>query len=384
VAALEALLAVRELAEERVEIELLAPQPEFSYRPLAVAEPFGLGEQTRFDLAEIAADAGAVLRPGALASVDPQRHRAVTDAGKEVDYDILVVACGAQRREALPGAITFAGVAGRQRMEQLLADMEQGSVSEVVFALPGGCGWPFPLYELALLTAAHIYARQIAAGLTVVTPESAPLEIFGTVVSDAVRALLAARGIGLLTGSYPDAVQEGELKLHPAGRVVAERVVTLPRVVGPAFEGLPSDARGFIPVDRFGQVDDVEDVYAAGDVTAMPIKQGGLAAQQADVVAECIAERAGAPVEPSAFQPILRGLLLTGGEPRYLRADVAGDDVEGSTIDDHALWWPPGKIAGRRLAPYLAELAGFEPHPPPPAHREAEEVELEIESGIEP
>ena len=40
VAALEAALAMRALAEDRVSVELLAPEPQFWYRPLAVAEPF--------------------------------------------------------------------------------------------------------------------------------------------------------------------------------------------------------------------------------------------------------------------------------------------------------------------------------------------------------
>jgi hypothetical protein len=41
VAALEAMIALRNLAEERVAIKLVTPTPEWSYRPLAVAEPFG-------------------------------------------------------------------------------------------------------------------------------------------------------------------------------------------------------------------------------------------------------------------------------------------------------------------------------------------------------
>ena len=62
VAALEAMIALRRLAEERVAIELVAPTPEWSYRPLAVAEPFGLGEATIYDLVRIARDHGAAMQ----------------------------------------------------------------------------------------------------------------------------------------------------------------------------------------------------------------------------------------------------------------------------------------------------------------------------------
>jgi hypothetical protein len=95
-------------------------------------------------------------------------------------------------------------------------------------------------------------------------------------------------------------------------------------------------------------------VYAAGGATNSPIKQGGVASQQADAAAEAIAARAAADVDPQPFRPVLRGLLLTGSTPRYMRAEVSGGRGEDWRVSDHALWWPPSKIAGKRLAPYLA------------------------------
>ena len=74
VAALELMLALRALAEERVEIDLLSAEQEFVYRPLAVAEPFDVGKAHRFDLASIAHDRGARVRLGALAGVDAERR----------------------------------------------------------------------------------------------------------------------------------------------------------------------------------------------------------------------------------------------------------------------------------------------------------------------
>ena len=85
--------------------------------------------------------------------------------------------------------------------------------------------------------------------------------------------------------------------------------------------GSSRDAQGFLPTDPFGQVDGEIDVWAAGDATSFPLKQGGIAAQQADAAAESIAARAGAELEPSPFRPVLRGLLLTGMSPRFLRAE---------------------------------------------------------------
>jgi sulfide:quinone oxidoreductase len=107
----------------------------------------------------------------------------------------------------------------------------------------------------------------------------------------------------------------------------------------------------------------VDDVFAAGDATDFPVKQGGLAAQQADAAAEMIAAAAGASVVPRPFEPILRGLLLTGDTPRFLRASpVRGGD---SAVGHEALWWPPAKIVGRFLTPFLADRAGVVLQPPP-------------------
>jgi len=94
-------------------------------------------------------------------------------------------------------------------------------------------------------------------------------------------------------------------------------------------------------------------------MTQFPVKQGGIAAQQADAAATAIASDAGASVRPAAFRPVLRGLLLTGGAPLYLRAELASDRAPTARrlrgeVSARALWWPPGKVAGRYLAPYLS------------------------------
>ena len=118
------------------------------------------------------------------------------------------------------------------------------------------------------------------------------------------------------------------------------------------MSGLPSDAEGFLVTDDHARVQGVPDVYAAGDVTAFAIKQGGIACQQADAAAADIAARAGAPVEPVPFSPVLRGMLLTERWARFMRRE-AGDDT---SVAGRALWWPPTKIAGRELAGYLEGL----------------------------
>ena len=365
VAALEAALALQHLGEDRVSVSLIAPEPRFWYRPLAVAEPFGLGHVHGIDLAQLAGECGALFVVDALASVDADGHVARTAEGAELEYDALLVATGARPVAAVAGAILFRGPADVEMFSRLLSSLRAGSPARVVFAVPGGVAWPLPLYELALQTAAFLELRGVEdAELALVTHEEKPLGLFGAAASAAVAELLERRRIGVHTGTYAVSFEGSTLAVTPDGGVAADVVVALPRLTGEPVAGLPRDPGGFIPTDANGRIHGVDDVFAAGDATAFPIKQGGIAAQQADAAAEAIAAAAGVPIEPEPFRPVLRGLLLTGEEPTFLRAELGGGTGDTSIATSELLWWPPGKIVGRYLAPFLAERAGAILAPP--------------------
>jgi len=371
VAGLEALLALRELVPHLVHVTVIAPTAEFIYRPVTVAEAFDRAEARVYNLPQLVADQNGEFMRDGLARVDTKQRVAITGAGRQILFDALVVTTGARPCEWLPGALTFRGRGDVPALRALLDDLVQGKARSVALALPSERMWPLPLYELALLTADH--AREHRAGdvkITLLTPEEEPLELFGPAAAEALEPLLAARGVTLRTQSQPALVRGQALVLVGGAEIFADRVITLPRLEGPRLPGLPHDRDGFIPVDRFGRVSGLEDIYAAGDVTAFPLKQGGLATQQADAAAGAIAERLGAVTGSPPFEPVLRGLLLTGGAPLYLRAEPGRLTREStvaietraarhttrnaSAAAGQALWWPPAKIAGRYLAPYLA------------------------------
>jgi len=272
------------------------------------------------------------------------------------------VAIGARADTAVPGSVWIRGPTYTSRFRTVLRELERRKVTNVAFAVPAGASWPLPLYELALLTAAHVADHGLRkVELKLVTHESEPLEIFGSGASPAIRRLLDERGIELLTERVPAEARDGELVTVPGPAVAAQRVVSLPRIVGPSIAGLPRDGDGFIPVDAHARIQHLDGAYAAGDATTYPLKQGGVATQQADAAAEAIAAELGAELDPRPFRPVLRGLLLTGAAPRYLRAEIAGGRGDDWPVSESALWWPPGKISGRYLAPYLAtELAAID------------------------
>jgi sulfide:quinone oxidoreductase len=375
VAALEAALALRALADERLHVELLAPEPQFWYRPLAVAEPFSLGEVRHFDLGDLARAIGATFTLGQLSSVDTARRLAYTEPGGAVPYSSLLVATGAVPTAAVPGAVTFRGPADTELIGNLLAEIEAGAARHVAFVVPAGATWSLPAYELALMTSAWLADRDVTVALSIVTPESRPLQLFGRDASDALAALLERRGIAFHAGGCATQAREGELLLVGDEIVVADRVVALPRLEGPRIAGIPQTLEGFVPVDAHGRVTGIDDVYAAGDVTTFAVKQGGIAAQQAEAAAEAIAADAGVDLDPRPFRPVLRGLLLTGSEPRFLHSELEGSGT--SWVSNEPLWWPPSKIVGRYLSPFLAGFSGERAQADPPAGGIVVEVELD-------
>jgi sulfide:quinone oxidoreductase len=355
VAALEAMIALRQLAQERVEIELVAPRADWSYRPMIVAEPFGAGEAKRYDLVRIARDHGAVLHLAGVQAVEPDAHRVVTWDGRRLSYDLLVIAVGGIPVVTLPGSLSIGSSGYSARFRSLLRQLEARRIRRLAFAVPSTVSWPLPVYELALMTAAHAAKLSLSdIKLSVVTPEREPCELFTPPASAAIAGLLEEHCIAFYGGRHPAEVRHGELITVPGVPLPTDSVVSLPQERGPSLAGLPHDPLGFIPTDLHGLVHGQEDVYAAGDATTYPIKQGGIAAQQAAAAAEAIAARVGAPLEPRAFRPVIRGLLLTGGQPAFVRTEVSGRADQPPEAAVQPLWWPPSKIATRWLAPYLA------------------------------
>lgn len=353
VAALEAMMALRALAGDRVSITLLAPEREFRYRPMTVAEPFTIARARHIALADIAADFDADLVIDALVAVEPDLQRVVTRNGQRIGYDALVIACGTRQRPAFGGAITLDDRTLGGTLRGLVQDVEEGYTREIAFVAPAQAFWPLPLYELALLTAHRAYDMNAAVDISIVSPESAPLTLFGSAISNELSRLLHDAGIAFHGSSFADLI-DAELTLQPGGiHLRPDRVVALPLLEGPLITGIPTDPHGFIPTTEHGAVPGLHGVYAAGDATSYPIKHGGIAAQQADVAAAAIAARAGVASDQQPLQPVIRGMLLAGKTTRFFEAELSGDSGFHSTVSDTCPWDPPTKIAAHHLGPYL-------------------------------
>ncbi len=396
VAGLETLLALRALAGDHVDITVVAPELKFFNRSMSVDQAFKPKRGRGIRLEDMFAEFDARWVRADLDRVEHGQCEAVTRDGERLSYDRLVIALGAHPEQWVSRsltyrdgshALTYCGGPDSEDYRRLLDRVRDGRVNKLAFVKPAGASWPLPLYDLALMTAAECAAHgRSEVELSLVTPEQEPLGIFGNRASAAVRRLLEESGVTLHTASYAEPTRPGWLDISPGKRgMEVDRVVTEPRLAGPRLRGLPCDHDGFIRTDAHGRVPDLEGVFAAGDATSFPVKQGGLAAQQADAVAEAIAASVGIEIDPQPFRPVLRGVLLTGGLPRYLRSDISGGAGDDSTTSGQALWWPPNKLAGRYLAPYLSSQAGDASDVmPQDAHAVPVEIELDPVAPDEP
>jgi sulfide:quinone oxidoreductase len=374
VAGLETLVALRALAGARVALTLLAPVDTFAYRPLSTALPFTFRAERRISLRALAEGVDAAFVHDGLAQVDAGRGRVLTRTGDFLPFDAVVHALGVrQGGESLPGSRWSRGPGGVLLFAGLLREIEASEAHRVAFVVPAGAAWPPDAYELSLI------AARAGGDVTVLTREREPLEALGQPASETVRRQLADAGIELRTGvelsdgSAPEELgqdafsaviarlagsEEGVRRGGPtvlslgAGETLrADRIVSLPTARGPAVAGVAHDDGGFIPVDERARASRSDRVLAAGDATTVRLKHSAIAAAQANAAAETIAAEAGADMNPTPWSPILYGILA---DPPHFPGPPDSVWLDGGEPITHCLWWPPGHVTGRHLAPYVA------------------------------
>jgi sulfide:quinone oxidoreductase len=375
-AGIEAALALRACAGGVAEVTIVDDRRRFVIPATSTGRAFGLTGGIDLRLADVVGRAGAALVPGRVGRVDAGRREVVLTDGARLPYDALIVAVGARPEPAVDGvALTFRGGADDASalaglVAEIAATADPTRPQRLSFVVPLGCGWPLAAYELALMAREHMSELGCADGVdvSVVTSEPAPLVLFGRDAAASVAATLARKGVVVLADRVARRWSAGALELEGGEVHPADHVVALPVHRGPRVPGLPADAAGFIRIDPEGAVIGLRDVWAVGDGAAFPVKQGGLACQQADAVATRIAARLGADVEPGPFAPALRGWMWDGDGGRLLRSDEEGGAEEGA-VGEGSLWWPVAKVSGRHLAPFLQAWPSGRPVQAPAARR---------------
>lgn len=371
IAGLEFAMALSDMAGRRAQITLVAPESYFVLKPLVVREPFGGPGLERHDLDSALERIGAEHVRDTLTRVDTERKTVTLRGARTLDYDVLAVCIGGLARPAYTAATTFWSTSAHMLVDELISRATASPTKTLALVIPPSVTWPLPAYELALLLRSRAEELGLEPRILVLTPEGSPLAIFGADASAAVSSRLSARHVEVETNTA--VIEENrELVRRGGGPVAAGAAIALPRIDGPAIPGLPAERGGFIPVDHHCRALHCRDVYAAGDGTSFPVKQGGIAAQQADAAAEHLAAALGADVEPRPFRPVLRGELLTGADSIKLLHGLS--DGEDGLVSPDYLWWPRLKVGGRYLSAWLTGTV-------PSANLEPREMPIEVEAS---
>lgn len=357
--ALEAALSLCGGEHLACDVTLISPQLEFVYRPNMVMQPFGAAPPPAYRVSDILEGLPVTQYQGLIERVDTAARKAWSPEGDEFDYDAMIVATGVATEAELPApAITIATAGSMGELQAMVEAVDAGRVSRVVFtAIPGTRTWFLPMYELALMTAAR-GTRTNNPLISIFTPESEPLEIFGHEHSRSVRGLTDEHGIQLINGDSVASFDGRSFVSRSGENEDADFVISMPRLSGRAPEGVPVNENGFIVVDDHMRAleggEPVPGLFAIGDVTEFRVKQGGLASSQADVATATIAADRGERELPPAFDRIAEATLL-GGEHRLpLRARI--NDGECESLPAEELEGASKKIHSRLLSQRLDQI----------------------------
>ena len=224
IAGLEAALALADLAGDLADLALLAPESDFVYKPLTVEEPFTHEPAERHELAPALAEIGVEMVRGALASVSPEEHALTTKAGDKLPYDSLVVCVGGRPKPAYDNVETFWSYRTDLPVDELIRRASSSLKGTLVLVVPPATSWSLPLYELALLIRRRSEQLELEnLRMRLITPEGAPLAVFGTTASAAVGELFRARSISIETSRTVVQDTSDCLHLSPHGRGWATR-----------------------------------------------------------------------------------------------------------------------------------------------------------------
>jgi sulfide:quinone oxidoreductase len=239
---------------------------------------------------------GVEFRRERVTTIDPENRRVTTDAAG-YDADILVIALGADYDFAATpgfaeGGVEYYSLAGAERMRDVLPDFEAGRILVGILGHPFKCP-PAP-FEGALLLHDHFVERGLrdSVEIRVVGPIAAPVPITKE-LSQSFLDALAERGIEWVGNQQIVELDNGEARLASGGSIPYDLFVGIPVHRAPSvLESCGLAVDGWVPVDKTNLATRSPNVYAVGDVTALPMaKAGAFAETAARVVADDIAAR---------------------------------------------------------------------------------------------
>lgn len=302
---------------------------------------------------------GVEVRHAGVTGIDPESSRVETTEGA-IAFDYLVVALGAVAAPGmLPGLEEFAhhpyDLPHAERLRDTLAGFGGGRVVVAIASLPYRC--PAAPYETALLIDGQLRRRGLRdrSSVTMYTPEPLPMPVAGPYIGHMVAAELARHDIRFHAKVQLERVEAGRLRFADGATAEFDLAVVIPphrpaEVVAASPLAGPG---GWVPVDRATLRTRHANVYAIGDITAIPLENGMLlpkagvfAHGEAEAVAGNIARRVRGDLREKPFDGHgLCFLEIGGGRAGLARGNFYASPVPQVTMYSPRRPWHAGKVA---------------------------------------
>lgn len=269
---------------------------------------------------------GIDLVRGEVSRIDPA-GLTVEAGGKTITGDAMVVALGADYApESVSGlaeqGLNLYTLAGAQQIRSTLDAFEGGRL--VVLTAAPGYKCPAAPYEAAMLIEAFLRKRGVRAKTQIAlhAAEPAPMPVAGPVAGAQIKAMLERKGITYFPAHLISRVEEGALHFSDGQTAAFDLLLYVPPHRAPTVvrdAGLCGES-GWVPVNRETLATRFTNVWAIGDVTAIPLmmgrplpKAGVFAGRQAEVVARNLAAAWSGQAATARFDGHGMCFLETGG-----------------------------------------------------------------------
>ena len=277
-------------------------------------------------------------------------QKTVRTQGATFGYDILIVGLGAELApELTPGFVEggyeFYSLPGAERLYPVLDAFRSGTILLSIFGSPYKCP-PAP-YEAAFLLHDFYRAKGVReqVAIKMLIPAAVPLPVAAGAAEE-VQRRFAERGIELLTEHKVTALEANNKRAVVANRETMPYDLFIgvplhrpPQVVRESALG--QGPGGWIRVNRENLATEFEDVYAIGDVTAVPVgegtvpKAGAFAEDAAKVVVKNIVHQITGRGRPAKFEATGACYLEFGeGNVAQISANFLGQDEPQVALEE--------------------------------------------------
>ncbi|HDK38531.1 MAG TPA: NAD(P)/FAD-dependent oxidoreductase [Thiolapillus brandeum] len=313
-----ALTAVQKLRklDAGVEIDVIAPKPEFVYLPGLIWIPVDLrtASDLTLSLDEFFKRLRVNFHAGRVAGIKQNGRLVVTDQG-EIENDGLIIASGGRFIKKLPGiehAITpCEGIPAAEKIRDRLAQMKNGGT--IAFGFSGNPKEPSamrggPMFEFLFGIDRWLrkQGRRDLFELVFFTPAEKPGQRLGEKAVKGILSTMAKRNVRTYLGHKIKRFEANKV-ITEGAEFTADLIVFMPGMTGNkwfAESGLPLSEGGMLKANKYCQVERQDKIYVAGDSGSYPgpgwmPKQAHMADLQAEAAAaNLLAEMKGQ--EPSA------------------------------------------------------------------------------------